>query len=515
MSNNSVKNGESILNKLFRVPLLLGGTRVLNLAILIIMVYFSYHYHGINGIKAADPLMYTNIATFLFWVVWLMLIVISVIFFGRMWCTICPLGWLNGILSMNFFKKEYPKELKNNFLLIVFTFLVLFGSVSLNVHRYPDMTAKLILLFIFIVLVLGVVFKKRVFCRYLCPIGGMLALYGKLGAVELFVKDRELCERCADKQCINGEKKWYKFSLKKAVLMYSRQKDGCPLELTPNDLQNKSDCNLCLNCFEVCPYKNLNVRYKKNLDDIRVRGPQIGNAIFAVVLTGLISSNFFKVFTKLKTALFGPAEFVLSNAGTFSAAMSEFFYALYGSVLLPLFFVSIISYAAFLAVRTDIKTIEGGDVEKELLSVKREEGASSGKISFGAVFTAASFSLVPIVLSAHIVLALVKLNTKLPYFPYIFLDPTGVKSYLSFNVFQSYEQPSMFVALAQMKWIIAAVVVIGFIFSLTAAKKITDTKMQNGERIGTRGFVAFTIALVVMAALYGSTVYNWLFVMGR
>ena len=129
MGGMNKKNGESFLNRLFRVPYLLGGVRALCLAVLLVMVYFSYNFHGINGIKVPDPLMYTNIATFLFWVLWIMLVVVSVPFFGRIWCTVCPLGWLHGILSMNFFKKEYPQKLKNSIMLIVLTFLVLFGSV--------------------------------------------------------------------------------------------------------------------------------------------------------------------------------------------------------------------------------------------------------------------------------------------------------------------------------------------------------------------------------------------------
>jgi polyferredoxin len=510
MANN---DRESFLNRLLRVPYLLGIVRALGFIILIIMVYYSYSYHGINGIAVADPLMYTNISTFLFWVFWIMLVVLSVLFFGRMWCTICPLGWLHGKLSMSFFKKEYPKSLKNSFLLIVFTFLVLFGSVYFKVHRYPDLTARLILIFIFIVLVMGVVFKKRVFCRYLCPIGGMLGLYSKVGPVELFVKDDDVCDKCITKQCTKGEKKWYKVSFKKAVLVFEKEKDGCPVELIPNDLSDKSACDLCMNCFYVCPHKNLNVRYRANLNDVKVTEPNAGHALFAIVLMGLISFNFFKVFPKLKLALLSPAEYMLSNLVRLSDPIAELFLALYSSVLLPVAFVLTLSYVVLILARTRISGVESGALDSELSDLKRE-GTSTGKISFAHVFTAVAYSFIPIVLSAHVVLALVKLNTKLGYFSYIFFDPTGVKSYLSFNVFKNYTQPGVILSLAQLKWIILAVIVAGFVFSLLAAKKITNSKTKNGERIGKGGFTVITIALLTMAALYGSTVYNWLFIRG-
>lgn len=509
----SKQNGESFLNRLLRVPFLLSAIRITCFVILIVMVYFSYNYHGINGVPSADPLMYTNLATFLFWVLWMMAVVLSVLFFGRMWCTICPLGWLNGILSMNFFKKDYPKFLKNNFLLIIFTFLVLFGSVHYKVHRFPDLTAKLILIFIAVVLLLGVVFKKRVFCRYLCPIGGMLGLYSKIGPVELFVKDRAVCEKCAGKQCINGEEKWYKLSLKKMVFMYAKQKDGCPVELIPNDLADKSACDLCMNCFEVCPHKNLNLRYRANLNDLKVTTPNVGHAIFAVVLMGLISFNLFKVFPKLKNALLGPAEYMLTYVLNVSGPAAELLAAIYSSVLLPLGFVTVISFITLILARAKVTGI-GDDLGDELRAVKKI-GATPNKVSFASVFTAVSYALIPIMLSAHVILSVVKLNTKLGYFEYIFSDPTGVKSYLSINVFKTLAQPGIIMPLGQLKWLLTAIIIAGLVLSVFAAKKITDSVTKSGERIGNGGLAVIIAAIATLAALYGSTVYNWLFIMGR
>ncbi|MFC1856012.1 4Fe-4S binding protein [Thermodesulfobacteriota bacterium] len=510
-------NNESFLNRLLRVPYLLGTIRLICMIVLFIMVYFSYNYHDINGIAVAEPLMYTNIATFLFWVFWIMAIVISVIFFGRMWCTICPLGWLNGILSMNFFKKEYPRALKNNTLLIIFTFLVLFGSMAYNIHRFPDLTARLIIFFIALVVVMGVLFKKRVFCRYLCPIGGMLGLYSKVGPVELFVKDKGVCEKCTSKQCVNGENKWYKVSFKKFVMLYNKNKDGCPVDLVPNDLKDKSACDLCMNCFYVCPHKNLNLRYRANMDDLKVSEPNTSYAIFTVVLMGLISVNFFKVYPKLKTVLYQPADYMLSNIITLSKPFAELFLALYSSVALPLVFVLIVSYIALIFMRTRVTGLDIGDegsIDSELRSVKKD-GASPKNIKFKTVFTKSAYAFIPLVLSAHIVLALVKLNTKFNYFSYIFLDPTGVKSYLSFNVFKNYEQPGVVLPISQLKWIILATIIVGLIFSIMAAKKIMISETNDGKQIGKGSFAVLTIALLIVAALYVSTVYNWLFIMGR
>ncbi len=517
MKNNGIGNKkESILNRILRIPFLLTGLRLFNLVVLGVMVYYSYSYYDINGIDSADPLMYTNAATFLFWVFWIEVIVISVLVLGRMWCAICPLGWLNGILSTNFLKLEYPAKLKNNFLLILFTFLVTFLSVFLSVHRYPSMTAKLILIFVVTVLIIGLLFKKRIFCRYLCPIGGMLGLYSKVGPVELTVKDKGVCDKCQTKQCVNGETKWKKISWRKLVLMYGSENDSCPVELTPNALEDKSKCDFCLKCFEVCPHKNLNISFRKNFDDLRVTKPDIGNALFAVVLMGLLSIDFFKVYPNLRDSLLGPAERALATVGTLSAPVTEFLTsAIYGSVLLPMTFVLVVSFVAFITARAGVNDLAPFDIEKESMSIKRYGSSAFKKISFGRAFTATAFGLIPIMLSAHVVLAIVKLNAKLGYFPFIFRDPTGVMSYLSINVFNINSQPGVLIPLDILQWILLAVLGAGLVASVFAARKITDSKTRSGDALGVGGFSAITAGSLIMAALYASTVYNWLFIRGR
>ena len=42
-------------------------------------------------------------------------------------------------------------------------------------------------------LVLSLVFERRSFCNYLCPIGGFTGLYAQAGPVELRVKDADIC----------------------------------------------------------------------------------------------------------------------------------------------------------------------------------------------------------------------------------------------------------------------------------------------------------------------------------
>ena len=85
-----------ILGTLLRSPWPWRVIRILLLVMTLVMIAYGWHQHNIPGVATKDPLMYTNLATFFFWNLWIMAIVFIALFLGRAWCTVCPVGWLNG-----------------------------------------------------------------------------------------------------------------------------------------------------------------------------------------------------------------------------------------------------------------------------------------------------------------------------------------------------------------------------------------------------------------------------------
>jgi NAD-dependent dihydropyrimidine dehydrogenase PreA subunit len=89
-------------------------------------------------------------------------------------------------------------------------------------------------------LVLSLVFERRSFCNYLCPIGGFTGLYAQAGPVELRVKDREVCINHTEKTCY----------------------DNCPWGQYPLALKSSANCGLCMECLRVCPEDNIAVNLR-------------------------------------------------------------------------------------------------------------------------------------------------------------------------------------------------------------------------------------------------------------
>jgi hypothetical protein len=83
---------------------------------------------------------------------------------------------------------------------------------------------------------LAVIFEKRVFCRYVCPVGGIFGLYSMTAPVRLTVKDRKICQQeCSHKNCYQACT-WFQF---------------------PPGMDRNAECSLCLACVRACPNDNI------------------------------------------------------------------------------------------------------------------------------------------------------------------------------------------------------------------------------------------------------------------
>lgn len=171
-------------------------------------------------------------------------IVLPTLLFGRFYCSVvCPFGILQDIIA--FISRRKSNVDKNRpvlryavaaFLFTSFfagsTFLIGlfdpysdFGRIAAFIKNPSYTTGGIILLAI----IVFAVWKKRIFCTLVCPVGTLLGLCAKISLFKLRLSDK--CVRC--RKCVS-------------ICL-----SGC---IEPNDqaLDNER-CVRCLRCISVCP----------------------------------------------------------------------------------------------------------------------------------------------------------------------------------------------------------------------------------------------------------------------
>ncbi len=199
-----------------------------------------------------------NLGVLLMWAVWLfLLIAVLTPFLGRIWCTICPLPFFGDLVQRKSlfnpleglkgkYRNKYsgwflrwPKALQNNwpklFVLLALT------TFSTTLVALPKVTGYAVLALILLPFMLSLVFELRAFCRYLCPVSGFVGPFSRMSTLALRNKSQTTCNRCKPHYCQNGSIKGW----------------ACPYGINVGEMNESSDCGLCMECTRSCLYNNV------------------------------------------------------------------------------------------------------------------------------------------------------------------------------------------------------------------------------------------------------------------
>jgi polyferredoxin len=211
---------------------------------------------------------------------WAMLILVAVPFLGRSWCAVCPIPlpgeWMQrgNVLGPGSGSKvrsklrRWPRALRNIWLQnISFTLVALFSSVLLT---NPTITSIVLASMIFLAVGLSMVFERRAFCRYLCPVGGFIGLYAQAAPIELRIENRSVCLTCESKACYNGSSRGY----------------GCPWDVFPGGLTKNTYCGLCMECLRTCPHDNIAINLRPFAADLANPSARLDEAFKAFIMLG-------------------------------------------------------------------------------------------------------------------------------------------------------------------------------------------------------------------------------------
>lgn len=197
-----------------------------------------------------------NFALNLFWAWWWMFILLAFPFVGRLWCAVCPFmiyGEIAQKLSLWLFpRKLLPWSRREAerwggwFLFGLFTLILLWEELW-QLENTAYLSGCLLLLITAGAVIFSLLFERRFWCRYLCPIGGMNGLFAKLSMTELRAQQGICSATCTTYQC-------YKGGPQKGE---GQETNGCPLYSHPAQLEDNRDCVLCMTCLKACPHRSV------------------------------------------------------------------------------------------------------------------------------------------------------------------------------------------------------------------------------------------------------------------
>lgn len=240
------------------------------------------------------PIGAKNFSMIFVWVVWWSgLLLFFLPFAARAWCAICPLPAPGEWLSRRAFVEKtdrhlglswrWPRRLRNRWLVNIS--LVLFSLFGLIITTRPLVTALMLAFFILSALVIHLLYERRTFCRYLCPIGGFLGLYAMVSPLELRHKEEAVCRQCRYKACYRG-------SSPASEEIRGKAGYGCPNFEFVAVMDRNTDCLICSECIKACPYDNVTIKTRPFFTDLLVaRRWRWDEAWLSLIMVGTALSN--------------------------------------------------------------------------------------------------------------------------------------------------------------------------------------------------------------------------------
>ena len=302
----------------------------------------------------------------------------------------CPMELMASLLNRIGLKLKVPKFLRSGWAItFLYAIVLVIGVHTLAIHRFPHRMALYMISLFGLTIVISLIFKKRAFCSYFCPVGTLLGLYSTNAAMEWRVKDRKVCDACKEKPCINK---------KRNFAWYGR---ACQSNLFPGSLSDNVDCILCTQCMKACSYDNVTFRFRWPFKDLfkglKVNLPQLG---FILIVFGFA---FYEVVTEWGTGKnfllepFTRINELLHISSPWDGTVN----ALLLFIVLPVILFLIISFLQSLI--------------------------SKGKADF-ATLKYYLVVFIPLIASVHFAKSLVKSVSRFQYMPGALKDPDGIET---------------------------------------------------------------------------------------
>lgn len=235
-----------------------------------------------------------NIGITISWGIGWPLLFISFFLLARTWCAVCTLA-TPGILLQALIKpkRKTPKIIKeySGWIMAVLCVLVLWVEIVWNAYDNPVLSGFIILAITFGSIVFSLFFSRRTWCRYICPLGAINAIFAMPSILEIR-SNRHLClNKCTKHSCFRGA---------------SGEEHGCPMFQHPFMVDNNRDCIFCGKCIKNCENKSIHLNLRlapQELWDIKI--PRKADSFLIVSLSAIffpfaMHQSFYNLMSKIQ-----------------------------------------------------------------------------------------------------------------------------------------------------------------------------------------------------------------------
>ena len=281
------------IRAIFRSPLF---PYLIQAAILILFVWLAVFGWGRVAPEGVSSKQFakTNIVNLLIWGLWWPTMVWGAVFFGRIWCAVCPLELVANVTERvgrltGFRQRTLKRWLQSGVLILVFYASIQILVAGAQLHRIPAYTSFFLWSTIVLAALVGFLYKDRAFCRGFCPVGLLLSTYGRGSMLAVRSTESGTCEACPGKDCVGIDHR---------TRLDAR---SCPSLLNPAKLSGNADCLVCGQCMKVCPPDNMGLflRPPFHTADTRERIASWTVTLFIMLVSGFVT---YELFSEWKTA---------------------------------------------------------------------------------------------------------------------------------------------------------------------------------------------------------------------
>ncbi len=405
------------------------------------------------------PVGNRNIAIIFVWIVWWALLIVLLIPFGaRTWCMACPLPvvgeWAQrrAVLRRSPLRAltrgiEWPARLRNIWPQnVAFLGVALFSAVILTT---PVVTALMLGGFVVTAVASSLLFRRRAFCRFICPVGGFIGLYSMAAPLEIRVKDPDVCLKHCGNECVVGSSQGY----------------GCPWMEYPGTLERNAYCGMCTECFKTCPTGNVALNLRPFGADLMLPIRHLdesfkGSIMLAAAL--VYSAVMLGPWSVVKDAAF----LGNGNAGLYAAYVAAFLFTMV--VAFPGLFVA------------------AGALGKVM--------ARDATMSVRRTLAGAGYATVPLGLAGWIAFSFSFLFVNGSYVLPVISDPYG----WGWDLFGTADVPWTPVAVSLLPYLQVPAIAVGLFFSIRVAMRIARENTAS-EAQARRAAIPFAVLLTAVA----------------